>query len=104
MKKHQFSPFIWRDAQRGKLILTTYQAEKPITWKEASRMLRAMQRKPSIERIHGKAVLTANFYGRHEIVMSMSHFIHVTPHRFWQRLFVIDATRAWEIHSIRFEA
>lgn len=91
----------WRSIQKTNVSLLALQKHRPVTWKEASRMLRYIDRRPSIVRYYGKAVLVGDFYGDPQRIVSMSTLQSMTPAQFWQRLRHVDYYRAAITTTIR---
>jgi len=81
-----------RKEQRCLMALRTKHL-RPITWKEASRIIRRMRWKPYICNQRGIAFLAANMWGKECRIVSVAQLRTMTPAQFWQRLRNINPYR-----------
>lgn len=87
----------WHYFSQERLFALRYETTRPITWKEASAIIRRMRWKPSIGRSHGIAYLVADMWGKERRIVSVAQLRTMTPADFWQRLRHVDPYRVAEV-------
>ena len=84
--------------ERERLMHLRFVTDRPITWQEASTIIRRLRWKPYISNERGIAFLAADIWSKkRQRIVSVAQLRKMTPAQFWQRLRHLDPYRVAEV-------